>query len=150
MAVYKFGTSDSFLLLKWCMLIFVIVWFIWIYAWTIRDLSRTDSPIYDVKAHKSCLNVMDGCGGQNIGALSCVALIMVYRYCGGDLDTCVNVVLVPATIHVDGNHARKSMDVHDEFHTPIQSIHAICLRIFYRCARPRLWSVRVSHRRPRR
>ena len=37
-------------------------------AWPIRDLTRTDSPIYDVKAHKSCLNVIDGCGGQNIGA----------------------------------------------------------------------------------
>lgn len=50
----------------------------------IWDLTRTDRPIYDVKAHKSCLNVIDGCGGQNIGYGACELLT-------GGRDGCVRV-----------------------------------------------------------
>ncbi|CAE7941274.1 Wdr92, partial [Symbiodinium sp. KB8] len=33
----------------------------------IWDLEKTESPIYSVKAHKSLINQIDGCGGLGIG-----------------------------------------------------------------------------------
>jgi hypothetical protein len=32
-----------------------------------RDLERMDTPLYSVKAHKSIVNNIDGCGGLRIG-----------------------------------------------------------------------------------
>lgn len=32
-----------------------------------RDLEKSDTPVYAAQAHKSIVNAIDGCGGQNIG-----------------------------------------------------------------------------------
>jgi WD40 repeat protein len=51
---------------------------------SIWDLNRTDSPIYSVQAHAACVNVVDGCGGQNIGYGACELVT-------GSRDGCVRV-----------------------------------------------------------